>query len=133
MASTVYPFPPPGIATPAIVIGYPEVIDLQTTFGRGSDTLEIPVWFVVADQGVTAQARDALSAVLGAGQTIAGVLSSVSAWGTSNCGGARIEPLKVGGIDYLAVKFDVECSTSGPVNLSAVMDGLAALCTAAGL
>ncbi len=133
MASNVYAFPPPGIAVPAVVVGYPEKLDLQATFGRGSDELLFPVWFIVADQGVTVAARDALSVVLASGTTIANVLSTVATWGASNCGTAHIEPLTVGGTAYLAVKFDVDVATSGAMDLSAIMDGLAALVTAAGL
>ena len=133
MASNVYAFPPPAVTLPAVVVGYPELLDLQTTFGRGSDELMFPVWFIVADQGVNADARDALSAVLASGTTIANVLSSTSSWGTSNCGMAHIEPVTIAGSPYLAVKFDVDVMTSGAVNLTNVMDGLKTLITGAGL
>ncbi len=131
--STVYAYPPPGITAPAIVVGYPVEIELASTFGRGSDSVVIPVWFAVADQGVLATARDAVSAVLGSGTTIANTLSMEAAWGATHCGKASIDPLRVGGVDYLAVRFDVNVATSGALDLSAVMDGIAGACSAAGL
>ena len=133
MASNVYAWPPPTIIPPAVVIGYPETLDLQTTFQRGSDELLLPVWFAVADQGTNKDARDALSAVIASGTTIANVLSTTAAWGASNCGMAHIEPLLVANMPYLAVRFDVDVISNGPVNLSTVMDALAALITGAGL
>lgn len=133
MSSNVYAFPPPGVTAPAIVVGYPEEIDLQAAFGRGANAFQIPVWFAVSDQGVTADGRDALSAVLGSGTVIANVLSASAAWGDTSCAAARIAKTEIGGIEYLAVRFDVDVVTSGPLNLTSVMDGLAGLCTAAGL
>ena len=133
MSSNVYAWPPPVIVTPAVVIGYPDPLDLQTTFGRGSDELTFPVWFAVTDQGTNKDARDAISAVLASGTTIANVLSATGSWGASNCGMAHIEALNVGNVPYLSVRFDVDVITNGPLNLSTVMDALAALITGAGL
>lgn len=43
----VYPYPPDALAAPAAIIGYPDSIDFDMTWGRGVDSMTIPVYLVV--------------------------------------------------------------------------------------
>ena len=132
--SNVYPFPIDGITVPAIVIGYPDSMAFDRTFARGSDELVVPVWFIVGPgQTSTKDVRDALSAILADSTSIKSALDGTKSFGTVRVSDVKIETVASGSVSYIAARFDVDVITSGAMNLSAIMDGLAALCSAAGL
>ncbi len=70
---SMYPFPAEAISTPAVVVGYPTVIEFNATFRRGSDRAEFPVWFVVTRNDAKG-ARDAISAIVASSQSIKDLL-----------------------------------------------------------
>lgn len=96
---------------PAAVVGIPIELDYDFTKGRGTDRVVYPVTVIVG-QVSARSARDALGAYLaGTGS------SSVKAAVDGNLGGtahtvrvmsARVEPVQLSGVDYLAAVFDVE-------------------------
>jgi hypothetical protein len=60
----VYAWPVETISPPCAVVAYPnDPIDFDLTYGRGSDRLRIPLYFMVG-KAVERTARDALSGVL---------------------------------------------------------------------
>lgn len=132
--SNVYAFPVDGITVPCFVFGYPEQMTVKTTFQRGSDEAVYPVWFVIG-QGATStvDVRNQLSAAWdGAGDVIT-ALDGNHAFGAVDTRDPKIEPVSVGGVGYIAIRFDCYVMSSGAMSMSAVMDGLAALITTAGL
>lgn len=77
-ARTVYPraygYPVESVQPPAVVVSYPEDdITIHSTFGRGSDEAEFPI-YVVVGKSSEKPARDALSAAIaGAGNLASAV------------------------------------------------------------
>lgn len=110
----VYAFPPDVAQPPAAIVGYPEVVTYDNTYGRGSDVMTISV--VVVDGRPTDRAvRDRITQYAsGSGATsIKAVLESGSytAFGTIRVANAEFDMVTIAAVDYLAVIF--ECNISG--------------------
>jgi hypothetical protein len=134
MSSQVYPWPVDGITVPAIVVGYPDSMTFDLTFGRGGDSLVLPLWFVIGQgQTSTKDVRDQLSTVIGAAPSIKSTLDGDYAWGTVRVADVKIEGVTSGGISYIAALFNLDIMTPGAMDLTTIMDGVADLCTTAGL
>jgi hypothetical protein len=110
----VFAWPEEGVVPPCIVIGYPESIDFDMTFGRGSDKATFPVYFLVGK--VTGKAsRDKLSAVVTGATAVKNVLDGPLTVG-ANVASVRVvdcrpDTLIVGATEYLAGRFDTEVIT----------------------
>lgn len=105
-------WPVGAVQPPAAIVGYPEDGDIEfdAVFGRASDRAVLPVW-LVAGATHDRTTRDVLSGYIGDGAR------SVKAALEPNLGGAvqtarvtdaQIEPVTIGGVDYMAARFDVE-------------------------
>jgi hypothetical protein len=132
--SNVYEWPADSVTVPAFVMGYPENIMPKMTFGRGGDEADYPVWYVVG-QGQTSSkdVRDQLSLALGNAADVITVLDGVHSFGAVDTTTPHIQPVNVGTVPFIAIRFDCHVMTSGPMNMSAIMDGLATLLRTAGL
>ena len=106
-ASTVVP--------PAWVVGYPEDLDYDVSFGANYVTATFPCWFVVgkADEK---SARDRLSAVISGATSIKNAIEGTATLKgggtpvaqTTRVTSCRPTTIPVGGIELLAARFDVE-------------------------
>jgi hypothetical protein len=110
-------WPPGAVALPACLVDFPTRIELASTFGRGGDTLELPV-LLLAAQTLSGAGRDALSALVGGGPDVYAAVEGPHAWGTAHVLGASVVPVVLGNgiagatpITYLALKLDVEVAT----------------------
>jgi hypothetical protein len=101
--ANVYPYPVESITVPCVVVGYARV-DFDATMGRGADTWECPVWWVVGKSGTDA-ARDALSVAETTGKA---ALDGLHAFGDVRVTAAEIAEFTVGAVTYLGVRFDCE-------------------------
>lgn len=107
-------WPAESVQPPMIVVGYPESIDFDVTFGkanaRGADKATVPLFFVLGN--VTARTtRDALSALLADATGIKALIESANYNGklqTVRVTDCRPESIKIAGVDYLAGRFDCE-------------------------
>jgi hypothetical protein len=134
MSSNVYAWPTDGITVPCFVFGYPETIQPKVTFNRGGDEAQFPLWYILgAGQTSTKGVRDQVSAALGSMNDVITALDGDHAFGAVDTRGPKIESVNSGSITYISLRFDCYVLTSGAMNMSAIMDGLAALVTAAGL
>jgi hypothetical protein len=134
VAATVYHWPPETVDVPAFIVGYPEAIDLTTTFQRGSDELQLPCWYVLgAANSSTSDVRDALSAALGPPPSLSESIEAVFATFATNIGRANITRINFNGVDYIGLKWLLDVVTSGAMNLSAIMDAIGNAVAAAGL
>lgn len=102
-------WPAESVQPPMVVVGYPESIDFDVTFKRGADKCTIPVYFVVGKL-TTRAARDAISAVIAGAGSVKELLDGnlggkVQTLRVTDC---RPESIKIGGVDYLAARFDAE-------------------------
>ncbi len=105
----VYAWPSESVVVPAAIVGYPDPIDFDMTFGRGSDSATFPIWLVVGKVSERT-ARNILSAYItgatGIKNTLDGNLSgSVQSCRVVDC---KIESVAIGGVPYLAARFDCE-------------------------
>ena len=111
----VYPYVPDRVVPPAAVVGWPEVT-YDATMRRGSDTYALTVWVLVGKADARS-ARDALAPYLdGAGTS--SVKAAIRAGTYAACdsvrvASARVEPISIADIPYLAAIFDVEVTGTG--------------------
>jgi hypothetical protein len=109
-----YGWPVESVIPPAVVVGYPTTIDYDAVFGRGSDKLVIPVYFVC---GIVSDfaARAEVSSVVGGANEIKAAIESDTALlavcQTARVTDAIIEQVTIGGVLLLAVRFDTEVFT----------------------
>ena len=106
----VYTYPGEAIVDPCALVDFPTRIVIGTTFGRGSDTLTIPV-LLLAGQSYMRETRDALSALISGGADAIAAIEGPHAWGSAHVEDVDVTPVVVGGITYLALKITVEVST----------------------
>ena len=130
-----YGWPVDTVSPPAVVVGYPEEFEYDQTFGNTTDRATFPVWVVVGRVSTRA-ARDAIGSFVPGGggglvtesgdtlltedgDTLIGEAesSAIKAHLDGNLGGkcdsanvarSAIEAVVIGGIDFLAARYDVD-------------------------
>jgi hypothetical protein len=111
MQTRVYPYPVATIAPPVVIIGYPDDIEFDMTFGRGSDRAVFPVWWIVGKIH-DRTARDALSVVItgsrGVKDGLDGALTVGETTASVRVTNCRPAPVTIGDVEYLSARFDVE-------------------------
>lgn len=112
----VYRCPPSSVSVPAAVVSYPEHIDFDASYARGSDDLTLPVVLVVgrpSDRG----ARSAIAGYCaGSGaSSIKAVLEAgtYTAFDSLRVTSAQFDVVTVGTTDYLAATFEVRITGRG--------------------
>lgn len=114
MLPNVSGWPNPTITPPAFVVDYPPQIDMDATYGRGSDRAQFPCWavFGAAD---SQSARDVLSSFLLAikaaldGEATA---EDVVIWQSARAMNIKvIKVLDEDGVEMLAAEFTVDVLT----------------------
>jgi hypothetical protein len=109
----VYGWPNDSAPVPCFIVGYPEADDIEfdATYGgpHRTDKALFPAWFV-AGRAVERVTRDLLSDVLtgatGIKDAIDGDLNG--AVQTARVTTAEIEAVRLGGVDLLAIRFEIE-------------------------
>jgi hypothetical protein len=102
-----YAWPVESVAAGEAIVGYPTELELAVTFGRGADRATIPVWFICGlpqDEST----MDRVSALVLAATDVADVINA--ALGTTGAVSTQFgafEPVDIGGLPRLAVRFDV--------------------------
>lgn len=111
----VFDYMSDGIAPPTAIVSLPRQIDFDLTYGRGSDTLTIPVLVLVAKVSDRASTTNLAKYLDLSGPTsIKEVIEADSDIGdfyvprASNVGAYTF-----GAIDYLGATFDVQVTTQG--------------------
>lgn len=104
-----YGWPVDSATSGSAIVGYPESIDFDQTFGRGSDKAVFPVWIIMGNVS-DRTARDALSLLITGAQGIKDALDgtlggAVQICQVTNC---EISEIVVGGVSYLSAKFSLE-------------------------
>lgn len=112
----VHAYPPDTIAPPAAVVTYPGAIDFDGTYGRGMDSLELPVIVLVGKVSDRAS-RDAISRYAdGSGSaSIKAVLESgtYTAFDSIRVSKCTFDVIAIGAVEYLAATFTVSLTGSG--------------------
>lgn len=111
-----FAYPPDSLTPPAAVVSYPDVINYDATYGRGSDTLTLPV-MVLVGRPTDRTARDLLSAYVdGSGsKSVKAVLEAgtYTAFDSIRVASAEIDVVTIGATPYLNAEFSVEITGSG--------------------
>lgn len=112
----VYDFPPGSAVPPFAVIGFPDSIDYDATYGRGSDTTTVPVVICVG-RASERVAHDQIAAYTdGSGST--SVKTVLEAHTYTSCDSilvrkATFDIYTLGGTDYRAAVFSIDIVGSG--------------------
>lgn len=112
----VFPYWAERITPPAAVIGWPETIVFDKTFGRGSDALELPVYVLVGKVDARSSQTQLAAYLDGAGS--ASVKAALDGGTYTACDSvtvtqARVEVMTVAAVDYLAAIFTVSIYGTG--------------------
>jgi hypothetical protein len=110
LAKNVYAYPVESVTVPCIVVGYPSTIDLDATMARGSDHVEIPVWYVVGKTG-TKDARDGLSLILADASSVKSVFDGNQSFGAVRVTDVEIAEITIAAVVHLGAKFSLSIYT----------------------
>lgn len=108
-----YGWPTDNVAPPAGIVGYPADIEFDLTFQRGSDRATFPVWVLVG-KAYDRASRDLVAAYIAGVDDVKEALDgdlpvdmtpTVQSCRVTDC---RIEVVPVGGVDYLAARFELD-------------------------
>lgn len=112
----VYPAPADKVAVPAAVVGWPELYEFDSTYGRGVDHLQLPV-FILTGRVAERAARDILGAYCdgSGGKSVKDVLEAASytAMASVRVASVVFDAIAVNSIEYLAAAFTVDIYGSG--------------------
>lgn len=112
----VFDYPADHVSPPAAVLGLPDDITYDETYGRGSDKITMPLLIVVGRASDRA-ARDTLAAYAdGSGaSSVKAVLEAgtYTAFHTIRVMRAEFDQVRIAGADYLAALFDLDILGSG--------------------
>lgn len=108
-------WPTGGVSPPAVVVGMPDEIEYDQTYGRGMDRMTIPV-FLVVPKPQDRSARD-FAAQYANGAGPASVRSAIAAWNWLTCDDVHVNRAEFAVIDvdnnsYLAGEYT--CVVVGP-------------------
>lgn len=109
----VFDYPPDDVPVPAAIVAYPDKINYDETYGRGTDSTIFPTHILVGrvDQRaardrlgpfVTGMGPKSVKAALVLDPTLGGVV------GSANVNEARIVQMTVNRVEYLAATFQIE-------------------------
>lgn len=112
----VFPYWADRITPPAAVVGWPDPINYDATYARGSDQMTIPMTIVVGRIDARS-ARDDLSRFLdGSGAAsiktvVDGHITTV--WDSAQVQSATVTVVSVAGVEYLGAEFQIDIFGSG--------------------
>ena len=118
LAGRVYDFPPDSVVPPAAIIAYPESGEFDHTYGRGMDRLTIPA-VLITGRVTDRTARVRLSGYISGegGESVARAVDryndQATAYDDARVARFETDPILIGGIDYMAIIFDVEVFGQG--------------------
>lgn len=112
----VFPYSVDRVTPPAAIVGWPEPLTYDGTYGRGMDSLTLPIYVLVGRVDARS-ARDVLAAYLdgsGSGSVKAAIDGGTyTACDSARVATANVEALTSGGVEYIGAVFDVEITGSG--------------------
>lgn len=112
----VYPYPPDSVTAPAAIIGYPDSIDFDQTYGRGLDSMTIPVYLVIDRNWdrATYERMAAFTAGTGASSLKALLQTKPNvAYATARVRSITHTVIVVAGLEYWVATFLVDITGSG--------------------
>lgn len=111
-----YGWPKGNVSPPAAIVSYPDGYTFDATYGRGEDTMSLPLVLVVGLANDRA-ARDNLGAYCdgSGGRSIKQVLESgtYTSFGELRVASVEFDVVQIGGVDYLAALYTLDISGEG--------------------
>lgn len=112
----VFAYPVATLTPPGVVIGYPESITYDETYGRGMDRMN-PSAYVVVGRPTDRSTRDAIAPYV-AGSGASSVKAALetgtnTAYHTLRVVKADFDVITIGGTDYLAAVFELDIAGAG--------------------
>lgn len=110
----VYPYPPDQVAPPAAIVSYPDQVQYDTTYGRGSDRITLPLVVVVGKVSDRAS-RDRLAMYVDGATGIKAAVEGAeyTALDTIRVTRAEFDVVTINGVDYIAGMFDTDITGQG--------------------
>jgi len=112
----VYRFLPDQVSAPAAIVGYPQTIDFDTSYGRGVDMITMPVYVLIDrtwDRS-TAERFSGLTAGSGASSVKAALEAKPNlVYSTARVRQADFSVITVSGLFYWVATFLVDITGSG--------------------
>lgn len=93
------------------IVGYPSELELTATFGRGADRAVIPVWFICGLPQDEATLDRVAALVTAASDVVDVIDAALLSTGAVSTQFGAFEPVDVGGLTRLAVRFDVNLTS----------------------
>jgi hypothetical protein len=113
----IFPYPADDVTSPAGVMGYPEQIEYDQTYGRGMDRIrELPVFLVAGRPNAKAAMEKAAAWSSGAGtHSVKAVLESgdYESFDEVTVTACTFGVETIGGTDYVAARFVLDVVGSG--------------------
>lgn len=113
-----YAGPPGSVVPPAAIVWYPDSITFDEAYQRGSDSMELPVWVLLA-RPTDRSTRDLLAAYCNGfgASSVKHVLESGSyqAFDTIRVAGIDFGATTVGGTEYATAIFNLDIAGKGSV------------------
>ncbi len=109
VVTNAYGWPVRSVKPPAAIVGYPDELEFDVTFGRGSDRAVIPIWIVCGNVH-DKTARDTLSGYIAGATGVKDALDGDlgGAVQTARVTDCQIEKIDIGGVEYISARFDLE-------------------------
>lgn len=110
--------PPGKISSPAAIVSYPDTYTYDATYGRGTDTMTLPVLVAVA-RPVDRSTRDVMGKYVdGSGASSVKAVLEARKWvfcDEVRVTGVEFDTRAVGGVDFLMAVFSVDIIGPGSV------------------
>jgi hypothetical protein len=112
----VFPYWVDKVSPPAAIVGFPEELTYDATYGRGSDSITLPIIVVVGRVNARSTRDRVAQYTDGTGMTSA--KTAIESHSATSYDSARVERVEfgtasIGGTEYLAATFHVDITGSG--------------------
>lgn len=115
----VYPYNVDKIPPPGAIVGFPETIDYDETYGRGSDSLTVPVWVMVSRANAQSAGAQLAAYLDGSGErSVKAAVDRTNTNTYSSCDTVTVTTAKIGaytsgGVELIGAEFTVTVTGSG--------------------
>jgi hypothetical protein len=111
-----FAYPPDKVSPPALIVELPETVEFDATYGRGSDSMTIPVVVLVARKDDRTAVKNLLPYLNGSGErSVKQVLESgtYTAMTMVHVSKAELSVFTFGTVDYLGIEYSVDITGKG--------------------
>lgn len=113
----VFAYPPPTVVPPAAIVSYPDAVEYDQTYGRGTDRITGLPFVLVVGKATDRAARDTVTGwVAGSGATSVKAAMEAHSW--TSCDVLTVtkcsfDVVTIASVDYLAAMFEADAIGPG--------------------